>query len=89
MKDNDVTREIDRMTEHRKLPINERIRELLDQSGLLNYTKIVVPEHEKFAELIIKECVEVVKWTPSLFPNDEYVKNIQEHFGIEEFEDGE
>jgi len=39
---------------------------------------------QKFAELIVKECVEVVKWTPSQFPNDEYVKNIKEHFGIKE-----
>ena len=39
---------------------------------------------EKFAELIVQECVEIVKWTPSQFPNDEYVKNIKEHFGIEE-----
>ena len=38
---------------------------------------------EKFAELIVRECVEVVKWTPSQFPNDEYVKNIKEHFGVE------
>ena len=39
---------------------------------------------QKFAELIVRECVEVVKWTPSQFPNDEYVKNIKEHFGVEE-----
>ncbi len=39
---------------------------------------------EKFAELIAKECIEVVKWTPSQFPNDEYVKNIKEHFGLKE-----
>lgn len=34
--------------------MNERVKELLVQSGLLDYTKIVVPEHEKFAEL--SEC---------------------------------
>lgn len=39
---------------------------------------------EKFAELIVAECIEVVKWTPSMFPNDKYVKNIKEHFGVEE-----
>ena len=38
---------------------------------------------EKFAELIVAECIEVVKWTPSMFPNDKYVKNIKEHFGVE------
>ena len=39
---------------------------------------------EKFAELIVAECIEVVKWTPSMFPNDKYVKNIKEHFGVGE-----
>lgn len=38
---------------------------------------------QRFAELIVRECVEVIKWTPSQFPNDEYVKNITEHFGVE------
>lgn len=38
----------------------------------------------KFAELIVKECIEVVKWTPSQFPNDECVSNIKKHFGVEE-----
>jgi len=37
---------------------------------------------DKFAELIVRECVEVVKWTPSLHPNDEYIKNIKQHFGV-------
>ena len=45
-----------------------------------NYDK----EIEKFAELIVRECAEVVKWTPSQSSNDEYVKNIKEHFGVEE-----
>ncbi len=39
---------------------------------------------EKFAELIVRECIEVVKWTPSQFPNGECVKNIKEHFGVKE-----
>ena len=41
--------------------------------------------NEKFAELIVRECIDVVKWTPSMFfSNDEYVKNIKEHFGVKE-----
>ena len=72
--------------------MNERIKELLEQA----YDE-AVPEtwttlsseqlgrvYEKFALLIVRECVEVVKWTPSQFPNDEYVKNIKEHFGVRE-----
>jgi hypothetical protein len=38
----------------------------------------------KFAELIVLECAEVVKWTPSMVPNDTIIKNIKEHFGVEE-----
>lgn len=73
--------------------MNERIRELWDRaalaaaaypSGQNNSWETQVNFMDKFAELIVRECVEVVKWTPSQFPNDEYVKNITEHFGIEE-----
>ena len=35
--------------------MNDQIRKLLAESGLLDYTKIVVPEHQKFAELIVRE----------------------------------
>ena len=45
---------------------------------------IVEHKFEKFAELIVQECIEVVKWTPSVFPNDTIIKNIKEHFGVEE-----
>ena len=76
--------------------MNERIIKLGLDSHMLNYIDNETPRRyflsahadeddlQKFAELIVRECVEVVKWTPSLFPNDEYVKNIKEHFGVEE-----
>ena len=68
--------------------MNERIKELILAAGFPKFDKMYVvsdgEELEKFAELIVRECVEVVKWTPSQFPNDEYVKNIKEHFGVEE-----
>jgi hypothetical protein len=69
--------------------MNERIKELAEQARkkpLGNswcYTNLVEFE-EKFAELIVRECAEVVKWTPSMFPNDAIIKNIKEHFGVEE-----
>ena len=64
--------------------MNERIRELADQAGFVyNFDPVTWMKHEKFAELIVRECIEVVKWTPSQFPNDECVKNIKEHFGVE------
>ena len=70
--------------------MNERINDLMYHAGLTaqgcwdemdDYDRKAIL---KFAELIVKECIEVVKWTPSQFPNDEYVKNIKEHFGVEE-----
>jgi hypothetical protein len=65
--------------------MNQKIRELAEQADCkidrLGYGE---GDLEKFAELIVGECVEVVKWTPSLFSNDEYVKNIKTHFGVEE-----
>ena len=65
--------------------MKERFRELAEEAGLeYNFDPMLWLKYEKFAELVVRECVEVVKWTPSQFPNDEYVKNIKEHFGVEE-----
>jgi hypothetical protein len=66
--------------------MNKRIWELADQcqeykpgfDGQEDWYTVF--NKQKFAELIIRECVDVVKWTPSLYPNDEYVKNIKQHF---------
>ena len=73
--------------------MNEQIKQLLKQAT--DTVEIVNPDtgithhreffdKEKFAELIVRECVDVVKWTPSMFPNDKIIKNIKEHFGVEE-----
>ena len=64
--------------------MNERMRELLEQAGVKFVVMPKDTEYEKFAELIVRECVDVVKWTPSMFPNDAIIKNIKEHFGVEE-----
>ena len=65
--------------------MNERLHEMMMEATKDMPQGYYVPGEyfEKFAELIVRECVEVVKWTPSQFSNDEYVKNIQEHFGVE------
>ena len=69
--------------------MNKRIEELAEQAeryaddnfkGEPFWTEAY---ESKFAELIVLECAEVVKWTPSMFPNDTIIKNIKEHFGIE------
>ena len=73
--------------------MNERLQELYlvatEQFKIVQDQGLPAPYQtracaEKFAELIVRECIQVVKWTPSLFPNDEYVKNIKTHFGVEE-----
>ena len=63
--------------------MNERIEELAEQCYGDNSTQIDV---YKFAELIIKECSEVIlKWKkePVPFDEDTAVSIIHEHFGIE------
>ena len=78
--------------------MNERIRELAEQAGFIdrgtNHTAYMDFDHEKFAELIVRECVGVVE---NLSPgyNDyrnqiedafrgDCVGKIREHFGVEE-----
>jgi hypothetical protein len=70
--------------------MNERIKELAEQAGYLPDMFGIghwdMPECKKFAELIIKECAEVIlKWKKEPFPFDEdtAVSIIHEHFGIE------
>ena len=64
--------------------MNKRIRELALQAGGSHYPEVNAMQLEKFAELIVRECTEVVKWTPSMVPNDTIIKNIKEHFGVKE-----
>ena len=67
--------------------MNERYKELLVQSGLLDYTKIIVPEHEKFAELIVQECIDIAYEydAPKMSGPGMIIGNrIEQHFGVEE-----
>ncbi len=74
--------------------MNERIKELLEQA----YDE-AVPEtwttlsseqlgriYEKFAELIVKECAEIVEETRWMVPpsQEQIARGIQQHFGVEE-----
>ena len=78
--------------------MNERIGQLAEQAGLLGPTSRVGNSHqatEKFAELLIKECI---KFCEHEFNDDEYDEHdtgmwikaqsiktaIMEHFGVEE-----
>ena len=71
--------------------MNERIQELARQSGALPTQDCGVPqwyidedEFEKFAELIVRECMKVSNRSLSKYelPSDK----IAEHFGVEEHE---
>ena len=67
--------------------MNERIQELAEQCYGDNSTQIDV---EKFAELIIRECVDIaLKVDKNPYLEDHHharqiIKNINKHFGVEE-----
>ena len=81
--------------------MNERIRELALDAGLLNYVDHETPRHyfinghaeqeevEKFAELIVQECIDTVKkrFMGDLNREDMEVKrcieDLKKHFGVE------
>jgi hypothetical protein len=75
--------------------MNEKIRELAEQAGPnteeeLNddRTNIYVIDVEKFAELIVRECIEIAQDRanfPGYPPNDvnDIIDEIREHFGVE------
>jgi hypothetical protein len=77
--------------------MNERIKELMNQTGIP--TSIPFDQWcEKFAELIVKECIDIVKptgdhevWAQSYLGGVEgldllysKIKDIKRHFGVEE-----
>ena len=74
--------------------MNERIKELARQSGLIQYdTDSKLVDAEKFAELIVKECMDICKQHPSRIVSNNWnagavaphlVKEFKEHFGVEE-----
>lgn len=63
--------------------MNERIRELALQAGGSHYPEVNPIQLEKFAELIVLECVQAVKNVGGY--NEEYHMNaIKKYFGVEE-----
>ena len=67
--------------------MNERIRELAEQAGFddrgSNHTAYMNFDHEKFAELIVRECAEVGSKFSQAHPLDIQYQ-IKRHFGVEE-----
>ena len=81
--------------------MNERIKELAVQAGGVMFGELCGTlnfDTEKFAELIVKECIDIVKPTPDheVWPQsylggvdglellEDKVKRIKRHFGVEE-----
>ena len=71
--------------------MNERIRELAEQAGWDNHHSKFDTRIEKFAELIVRECVGVVEGghflhdqAPTALFAKECSGAIKRHFGVEE-----
>ncbi len=75
--------------------MNERIKQLAEQAGFnpYNYQGGNSALFEKFAELIIKECMNICKQHPSRMVSNNWnadavaphlVQQFEEHFGVEE-----
>ena len=67
--------------------MNERIKELAREAGLLTYNPEGPPTKlEKFAELIVEECARVADESLNIITmKPEWPsKYIKEHFGVEE-----
>jgi hypothetical protein len=63
--------------------MNERLKELARESGLLIYNPNGVPTKlEKFAELIIKECAKIGD-SGDPMQDGGIARMIKQHFGIE------
>lgn len=60
--------------------MNERVKELAREAGLLTYNPNGVPTKlEKFAELIVRECADIADKAEPYKSNDLILK----HFGVD------
>lgn len=70
--------------------MNDRIRALAEQAGFqyikdegIGWAGNYNASLPKFAELIIRECISVYAYDPSIY-HEVNIANILEHFGVEE-----
>ncbi len=64
--------------------MNERIRELLEQAGVKYVTMPKDTVYEKFAELIVRECLEWCDAHATIDGTAQQVRDsIKQHFGVE------
>ena len=77
--------------------MNERIEKLAKQAGAAygdGYDFYLLEDHiEKFAELIVRECIDICRYHPSIIVSNNWsghdvaqdiVQRFEEHFGVEE-----
>jgi hypothetical protein len=69
--------------------MNERIKQLLEQCQIETYgvngeLLEIGFDAEKFAELIVRECIDIVAAGGEFASRPKLVENLQEHFGVEE-----
>jgi GMP synthase-like glutamine amidotransferase len=72
--------------------MNERITELMEEAGIYDFvveSMGINEEMEKFAELIVKECIQVGgpedSYTDEWFKaKADSIQKIKQHFGVEE-----
>ena len=71
--------------------MNERIKQLAEQAGLLQFVNGMTryrQQHklEKFAELIVKECLVVINQSNGVGDDDviKISQDVKKHFGVEE-----
>ena len=71
--------------------MNERIKQLAEQAGLLQFVNGMTryrQQHklEKFAELIVKECLVVINQSNGVGEDDviKISQDVKKHFGVEE-----
>jgi len=72
--------------------MNERIKEIMFQSGLGYMSSAHPILVEKFAELIVRECADIAKGEPANFSDRDPYKigrrsagiDVLKHFGVEE-----
>ncbi len=67
--------------------MNERIRELMEEAGIYDFvveSMGINEEMEKFAELIVRECIEVVgDCSIEYATRPQIVDEIKQHFGVD------
>ena len=68
--------------------MNERIEKLIEQCTVQEFSDCTggfeTFDKEKFAELIVRECAGIVKFTPTGVSHARIIEIIKEHFGVEE-----